>query len=306
MRVFVTGASGWIGSALVPDLIGAGHRVVGLARSDTAASALTAAGAEVVRGDLDDVELLGRAAADADGVVHLAFKHDVAFAGDFPAAAGADRRVIEVIGDALTGSDRPFVIASGVLGLAPGRTATEADGLDSEADGPSLGGPEARRANAQLTVALASRRVRSSVVRLPPTCHGDGDSGFMAILVGVARAKGVSGYVGDGASRWPATHVLDAGHAFRLALEAAPAGSTLHAVAEEGVATRDIAEAIGRHLGIPAVSVAPEDAVAHFGFLGALLGVDSPASSEATRALLDWHPAHPGLLADLDQGHYFT
>ena len=305
MRVFVTGASGWIGSAVVPELIGAGHQVVGLARSDASAAALAAAGAEVQRGALDDLESLRSAAAASDGVIHLAFKHDIAFSGDFDGAANADRRAVETVGAALAGSDRPFVIASGTLGIAPGRVATERDGQSPDPAMLALGGPAIRSGTAQLTLALASQGVRSSVMRLPPTVHGDGDNGFVATLVGIARAKGVSGYIGDGSSRWPAVHRLDAARLFRLALEKAPAGSTLHAVADEGVPVRTIAAVIGRHLDLPVVAISPEDAGAHFGFLAAFLGVDSPASSALTRALLEWQPTHPGLIDDLDQGHYF-
>jgi nucleoside-diphosphate-sugar epimerase len=306
MRVFVTGASGWIGSALVPELIGAGHQVIGLARSEASADALTAAGAEVQRGTLDDLDALRSAAAASDGVIHLAFKHDIAFTGDFQGAADADRRAVEAFGQALEGSDRPFLIASGVLGLAPGRMANEEDGRGTDAAVAPLGaGPQTRMGTAQVTLALATRGVRSSVVRLPPTCHGDGDNGFMAILAGIAGQKGVSGYLGDGSSRWPATHRLDVAHLFLLALEKAPAGSVLHAVAEEGVPIRSVAEVIGRHLDLPVVAIAPEDAGEHFGFLAAFIGADSPASSVQTRELLEWQPAHPGLIDDLDQGHYF-
>lgn len=306
MRVFVTGASGWIGSAVVPALIGAGHQVGGLARSDASAAALAAAGAAVQRGTLDDLDRLRRAAAASDGVIHLAFKHDIAFSGDYQGAADADRRAVETFGAALAGSDRPFVIASGTLGLAPGRVATERDGHRPDpAFAARGGGPQTRLATAELTLSLASRGVRSSVLRLPPTCHGDGDHGFVARLVGIARDKGVSGYIGDGSNRWPAVHQLDAAHLFRLALEQAPAGSTLHAVADEGVPIRAIAEVIGRQLDLPVVAISPEDAGQHFGFLAGLLAADSPASSALTRALLGWQPTHPGLIDDLDQGHYF-
>jgi nucleoside-diphosphate-sugar epimerase len=306
MRIFVTGASGWIGSAVVPQLIDAGHRVIGLARSEDSADALIAAGAEVQRGSLDDLDSLGAAARASDGVIHLAFKHDLAFTGDFLGAATADRHCVETFGEALAGSNRPLVIASGTLGVAPGRLATELDGHD---DDPSLAafgqGPSARRATAEYVLSLASRGVRSSVMRLPPTNHGDGDNGFVATLVAIARDKGVSGYIGDGSNRWPAVHRLDSAHLFRLAVEEAPAGSTLHAVADEGVAIRDVAEVIGRHLDVPVVSVSKEDAGEHFSWLASFVGADSPASSTLTRELLGWQPVQPGLIDDLDQGHYF-
>jgi nucleoside-diphosphate-sugar epimerase len=306
MRVFVTGASGWIGSAVVPELIGAGHQVTGLARSDASAAALTAAGAQVHLGTLDDLDSLRDAAAASDGVIHLAFKHDLAFTGGFRAAADADRRAVEIFGDALAGSDRPFVIASGTLMLAPGRLATERDGHGFDpAQADMSSGPQIRGATAELALSLASRGVRSSVVRLPPTNHGDGDHGFMATIVGIARDKGVSGYIGDGSNRWPAVHRLDSAHLFRLALENAPAGSTLHAVADEGVPIRDIAEVIGRHLNRPVVAISPQDAAGHFTWLADFLAVDSPASSTLTRELMDWQPTQPGLIDDLDQGHYF-
>jgi nucleoside-diphosphate-sugar epimerase len=306
MRIFVTGASGWIGSAVVPELIGAGHQVVGLARSDAAAAALAAAGAEVLRGTIDDLDSLRRAAAASDGVIHLAFKHDIAFSGGFQDAADADRRAVETFGEALAGSDRAFVIASGVAGLAPGRVATERDGRGPASEAAHLsGGPQTRQGTAQLTLSLATQGVRSSVVRLSPTVHGEGDHGFMATIVGIARAKGASGYIGDGTNRWPAVHRLDAAHLFRLALEQAPAGSVLHAVADEGVPIRAIAGVVGRHLDLPVVAISPEDAGEHFGWLGGFLAIDSPVSSALTRELLGWQPTHPGLLADLDQGHYF-
>jgi nucleoside-diphosphate-sugar epimerase len=303
MRVFVTGASGWIGSAVVPELIGAGHQVAGLARSDASAAALAAAGAQVHRGALDDLGSLRAAAAASDGVIHLAFKHEIAFSGDFQGAADADRRAVETLGQELAGSDRPFVIASGLLGLTPGRVATERDGHDRDA--AVGGGPQTRLGTAQLTLSLASRGVRSSVVRLPPTCHGDGDNGFMATLVGIARGKGVSGYIGDGSNRWPAVHRLDAAHLFRLALENAPAGSALHAVGDEGVPIRDVAQVIGRHLNLPVAAISPEDAGEHFTWLASFIGMDSPASAALTRELLGWQPVNPGLIDDLDKGHYF-
>jgi nucleoside-diphosphate-sugar epimerase len=309
MRVFVTGASGWIGSAVVPELLDGGHQVTGLARSDASAAALTAAGVQVQRGTLDDLDSLREAAAASDGVIHLAFKHDLAFTGNFEGAADADRRAVETFADVLAGSGRPLVIASGTLGVAPGRVATERDG-HGEPD-PAVAaiagpGPLTRHATAEFVLSLASRGVRSSVMRLPPTNHGDGDNGFMAAIVGIARDKGVSGYIGDGANRWPAVHRLDSAHLFRLALENAPAGSTLHAVADEGVPIRDIADVIGRHLEVPVVSISPEDAAGHFTWLAHFIGLDSPASSTLTRELLDWHPTQPGLIADLDKGHYFS
>ncbi len=305
MRVFVTGGSGWIGSAVVPELIGAGHEVIGLARSDASAAALTAAGAQVQRGTIDDLDILRSAAAASDGVIHLAFKHDIAFSGGFEAAADANRRAVETFGEALAGSGRPFVIASGTLMLAPGRVATERDGRDPGAAAHLSGGPRTRATTDLLMFSLASRGVRSSVLRLPPTVHGDGDHGFMATLVGIARDKGVSGYIGDGSNRWPAVHRLDAAHLFRLAAGQAPPGSVLHAVAEEGVPIRDIAEVIGRHLNLPVVSVPPEQAGEHFRWLAPFVGVDAPASSALTRQLLGWQPAQHGLLDDLGKGHYF-
>ncbi|MES4893148.1 SDR family oxidoreductase [Streptomyces sp. NPDC096012] len=300
MRIFVTGASGWIGSAVVPELIGAGHQVVGLARSDTSAAALTAAGAEAVRGTLDDLALLRDTAGASDGVIHLAFKHDIAFGGDFRGAAEADRRAVDTFGEALAGSGRPFVLASGLAGLAPGQVATER--VMPVVDGSPL---SIRAATAEAVLALAARGVRSSVVRLSPTCHGEGDQGFMATLVAIARDRGVSGHVGDGANRWPAVHRLDAARLFRLAVEKAPAGAVLHGVAEEGVALRDVAEVIGRHLDVPVASVPPEAAGEHFTWLSAFVGLDVQASSVLTRELLGWEPTGPGLLADLDEGHYF-
>ena len=305
MRVFITGASGWIGSAVVAELLDHGHRVTGLARSDASAAALATAGAEVHRGDLDDLDVLRAAAAASDAVIHLAFKHDIAFSGDFQGAVDADRGAIEALGEALVGSDRPFVIASGLLGLAPGHLATERDGHGGDAAAAPTGGAPTRPANAEWVRSLASRGVRSSVVRLAPTVHGDGDHGFVATLVDIARASGVSGYIGDGSSRWPAVHVLDAATLFRLAVEQAPAGSTLHGSAEEGVATGEIAEAIGRQLELPVVAIAPDEAAGHFTWLAALLAADSPASSALTRTLLGWQPTRVGLIEDLDHGHYF-
>ncbi len=306
MRIFVTGASGWIGSAVVPELIDAGHEVVGLARSDASAAALTGAGAEVQHGTLDDLHVLRKAADDSDGVIHLAFKHELAFSGDFQGAADADRSAVEAIGETLAGSDRPFAIASGILGLVPGQPASERDGHTLDPAAAAFGaGPQTRHATAELVLSLAPSGVRSSIVRLAPTVHGNGDTGFVATLVEIARAQGVSGYIGDGANRWPAIHRFDAARLFRLAIENAPAGSTLHAIADEGVPVRDIAAVIGKHLDVAVVAVTPADAAAHFTWLSGFLAVDSPASNALTRELLEWQPTRPGLLADIDEGHYF-
>ena len=304
MRVFITGASGWIGSAVVPELIAAGHQVIGLARSDASADALMAAGAEVRRGTIDDLDTLRGAARSSDGVIHLAFKHDLAFSGGFQDAADADRRAIETFGEALADSDRPFVIASGTAGITLGKVGTERDG-HGQVPAYLTGGPRTRRESAELTLSFASRGVRSSIVRLAPTVHGDGDHGFMATLVGIARDKGVSGFIGDGSNRWPAVHRFDAAHLVCLALDKAPAGSTLHAVADEGLPIRDIAKVIGRHLGVRVAGIAPEKAAEHFSWLAAFLALDTPASSTLTRELMGWQPANLGLIEDLDLGHYF-
>jgi len=307
MKVFVTGASGWIGRAVVPELLGAGHHVVGLARSDEAASALVAAGAAVLRGTVDDLDILRDGAQESDGVIHLAFKHDIAFSGDFQGATDADRRAIDTFGDALAATGRPLVIASGLLGLTPGHIVTEDDGHGGDPSTThAVGSPSPRLVNAETTLGFASRGVRSSIVRLAPTVHGAGDNGFMATVVAIARATGVSGYIGDGSNRWPAVHRFDAAQLFRLALENAPAGTTLHATGEEGVALRDVAEVIGRHLNVPVVSIAPEDAAAHFTWLASFLALDSPASNVKTRELMAWTPTHPGLLEDLDGDSYYS
>jgi nucleoside-diphosphate-sugar epimerase len=305
MKIFVTGASGWIGSAVVPELLDAGHDVVGLARSDASADKLTAAGVAVFRGDLDDPDTLAKAANESDGVIHLAFQHEIAFGeGNFAAAGAADRRAVEAMGAALAGSDRPFVLASGVAGIAPGRPVTEDDGL---VPGAVMRGapPGVRQATALLALSLRGIGVRSSVLRLAPTVHGDGDKGFIATYVGVAREKGVSGYVGDGAHRWPAVHRSDAARLARLAVEAAPAGTVLHAVADEGVPFRDIAEAIGRGVGVPTAAIVPEDALSHFGPLGLFAGMDFPATAAITKELVGWTPTGPTLIEDLDEGQYF-
>lgn len=299
MRVFVTGASGHLGSAVVPELLEAGHQVVGLARSDKSAAALTAAGAEVHRGDLDDHDGLAVAAAAADGVIHLAFKHDAMFAGDFDGAVAADLRAINTLGNALAGTGKPLVATSGTALFAFAGlqgVLTEADVLDA--------GPRIDAENA--VVALAERGIRSSVVRLTPTVHSSLDhNGFIPTFISVARSKGVSAYVGDGANRWPAVHTLDAARLYRLALESAPARSRLHAVDDEGITFRQIAEGIGRGLNLPVVSIPPTQAEAHFGFLSAHAQADNPSSSTLTRDLLGWTPVQPGLVDDLGQGHYF-
>ena len=300
MRVFVTGASGHIGSAVVPELLGAGHEVTGLARSEASAAALAAAGAKVQRGDLDDLATVRDAAAASDGVIHLAFKHDAMFSGDVAGALEANRLAIETIGDAVAGSGKPFLIASGTLMLAFAgldHTGTEADALET-----------GLRVDAEnYVVALAERGVRSSVLRLPPTVHSALDHhGFIPAMIGFARAKGVSPYVGDGSNRWPAGHTLDVAHLYRLALESAPAGSRLHAVGDEGIPFREIAEAIGRQLNLPVTSIPAEEAEAHFGYLAAFVQLDNPTSSAWTRQLLDWQPTHPGLIEDLAEGHYFS
>ena len=294
MRVFVTGATGFIGSAVVPELIEAGHQVVGLARSDEAAASLTAARAEVHRGTLDDLDSLRSGAAAADGVIHLAYVHDFS---DIAAAGVTDLRAVETIGTALDGSGKPFVVTSGTLIVAPGRPATEEDA-------PAPGTHRTAAENA--AIELAERGVRSSVVRLAPSVHGPGDHGFVPRLIAIARDKGVSAFIGDGANRWPAVHRLDAARLFRLALEAAPAGSRLHGAGEEGVSFRDIASVIGRHLNLPVVSVSREEADAHFGWLAAFASLDGPASSTLTQKLLGWHPVQAALIPDLEAGHYFA
>jgi nucleoside-diphosphate-sugar epimerase len=300
MRVFITGASGHIGSALVPELQRAGHQVIGLARSDESAAKLTAAGAEVRRGTLDDVDIIAKEAADADGVISLAYRSDLMRAGDAAGVIAANLKVIEAVGGALEGTGKPFVTPVGTLvlwsGGITGRAGTEDDIVH--------GGPLAETENA--AAALAQRGVRASVVRLAPVVHSAADTkGFTPALIAIARQHGAAAYVGDGANRWPAVHTLDAARLFRLALESAPAGARLHGVADEGVPFREFAAAIGRNLGLPAVSIAPEDAAGHFGFLALFTAADNPASAALTRRRLGWTPTQPGLLADLDAGHYF-
>ena len=300
MRVFVTGASGWIGSAVVAELLAADHQVVGLARSEASAQALDAAGVQVRRGDIGDLDVLRAGAADSDAVVHLAFRHDIAFAGDFETAVSSDRAAIEALGDALAGTDRPLAVASGVAGLKPGAVATERDMAEP------FPGPGARVLNERAALALSDRGVRSLSVRFAPTVHGEGDHGFIAAVVAADRSAGTAAYIGEGVSRWPAVHRSDAARLVRLGIEGAPAGSVLHAVGEEGVAIRDVAEAIGRGTGLPVTSITPEQAADQFGFLAGFLAMDMPVSSTLTRDLLSWQPTGPGLVEDLDKGHYFT
>jgi nucleoside-diphosphate-sugar epimerase len=294
MRVFVTGASGWIGSAVLPELISAGHQVLGLARSDDSARAVVGLGAEVLRGDLTDTAVLRAGARDSDGVIHLAYLHGRA---GIEAAARADAAAVETFADSLAGSGKPMLI-SGATMAVPGRSATERDELI--AAGPIA----ARIRNMRAALAAAERDVRACLVMLPRSVHGEGERhGFIPQLIALARAKGVVGYIGDGATRWPAVHVLDAARLYRLAIERAPAGAVLNAVGDEGVPVREIAEAIGRHLNSPAKSVPAGE---YAGMLTPLLSTDMPASSAITQELLGWRPTRPGLLEDIEQGHYFT
>jgi nucleoside-diphosphate-sugar epimerase len=295
MRAFVTGATGFVGSAVTRELLDAGHEVVGLARSDRSVEALKAAGAEVHRGDLTDLDSLRRGAEGADGVAHLAFIHDFT---NLTASGEADLTAIEAIGEVLEGTGKPFVVTSGLL-TAPGRLGTEEDPADP--DSPA----KHRHASEFATLALAERGVRSSVLRLPPSVHGEGDIGFVPMFIGRARDKGVSAMVGDGSNHWAAVHRLDAARLFRLALEAAPAGVRLHAIGDEGVPFHEIAETIGRGLDVPVASVAPEKATDHFGWLGRFAAIDMRASAARTRELLGWRPEHPALIPDLEAGHYF-
>ncbi len=299
MHVFVTGASGHLGSAVVPELLAGGHRVTGLARSDRAAGIIARSGAMVRRGTLDDTAGLEEAAREADGVIHLAFRHDLMGQGDYVGALDEDLSAIEAMATGLRGSGKPLVIAAGTIPLASAgsRILTEAD---TAPDGPRIDAEN-------LVMSYAEHGVRAAAVRLPPIVHSDLDQvGFVPTLIGLARERGRSGFVGDGSNRWPAVHTVDAARLFRLALESAPAGSRLHAVAEEGVAFRLVAEAIARGLDVPAAEISPEDREAQFSFLAGLVSVDNPTSSQHTRASLGWEPQHPSLLEDLATGHYFT
>jgi nucleoside-diphosphate-sugar epimerase len=296
MRVFVTGASGWVGSAVVRELLDSGHQVLGLARSDEGAAKVKAAGAEVHRGDLNDLDSLRTGAAASDGVIHTAYDH--AFT-DYAAAAALDRQAIEALGEGLAGSNRPLIITEGVQRNAPGQVGTE----DSVPPPGSFGWP--RFASEEAAVSFVDRGVRVAVVRFPPTVHGRGDHGFVSILINIARTKGVSAYPGGGSNRWPAVHRLDAARLHCLALQSAPAGARLNGVADEGVPVREIAEVIGRHLGVPVQPISPEKAQEHFGFIGLLFAQDLPASSIKTQKLLGWRPVQPGLIQDLEAGHYF-
>ena len=292
MRIFVTGASGWIGSAVVPELIGAGHHVLGLARSDASASAVADLGAEVLRGDLNDTNSLQTGTLESDGVIHLAF----VVPSVSEAATRTDARAIETFLAGLAGTGKPLVISGATL-VTPGRPATERDPLI--AAGPIA----ARITTMQVALAAADRGVRSCLVMLPRSVHGRGDRhGFVPQLIARARKEGVSGYIGDGTSRWPAVHLKDAASLYRLAIEQAPAGAVLNAVGDEGVSVREIAEAIGRHLNLPARSLPAEE---FGGMLVHLLSTDMPASSTITQELLGWKPAHPSLLQDIEAGHYF-
>ena len=296
MRIFVTGATGFIGSAVVQELIKAGHQVLGLARSNVAAKSLAAAGAQVLRGDLEDLDSLRSGAAASDGVIHTGFIHDFS---KFKAVCEIDRRAIEALGSELAGSDRPLIVTSGTALVTPGRLATEEDASTSTSnDFPRVASEEAARS-------VAERGVHISVVRLSPSVHGDGDHGFVPTLINTAREKRVSAYVGEGLNRWTAVHRLDAAHLYRRAFEKGSARARYHGVDEDGIAFREIAKVIGKHLNIPVVSKSPDEAASHFGWFAHFAGLDCPASSKLTRERLGWRPVQPSLLSDLERGSYF-
>jgi nucleoside-diphosphate-sugar epimerase len=295
MRVFVTGASGWIGSATVDELLAAGHEVTGLARSDASAAALQAKGVLVRRGDLDDLVSIREGAQAAEAVIHLANKHDFT---NMAASSAAERAAVQTIGDALAGTGRPFLLASGVAGLALGRPVTEHDASPFH-------GPQSMRGGSEnLALEFVDRGVHTVSLRFSPTVHGARDHGFIAVIAAVAREKGVSGYPGDGTNRWAAVHRSDAARLVALGLEKAPAGSRLHAVAEEGVPAREIAEAIGRAFSLPVASIAPDDVQGHFGWIGMFFSMDLTATSTVTQELLGWAPTGPALIEDIDAGAY--
>lgn len=301
MHVFVTGATGFVGSAVVRELLSAGHTVLGLARTDAGAAALVAAGAKVHRGSLEDVESLRRGATAADGVIHTAFIHDFS---KFQANCEIDRRAIEALGTALAGTDRPLIVTSGTA-IAAGGTASAAAGQLATEDSVPASSTNPRIASEEAAAALRKRGIRASIVRLPPSVHGDGDHGFVPHLINVARDKGVAAYVGKGLNRWPAAHRLDVAVLYRLVLEQGATEARYHGNAEEGVPFAEIAKVIGRRLNVPVVSKSPEQAAEHFGWFARFAAIDNPTSSRHTRELLGWQPQGPGLLADIDQPGYF-
>jgi len=304
MRVFVTGASGHIACAVIPELLNNGHQVVGLARSDASAEAIAAIGAEVRRGDLDDLDGLKQAAVDADGVIHLAFKHEAMRTGDFMGAVESDQAAIRAIGETLIGTDKPFVTTGGTLMLAMGGVTGPGGRVGTE-DDHIPGGPRVDAEN--YVIGLAGQGVRSSVIRLSPMVHSDLDHhGFTHALIGFARDNGVAAYTGDGSNRWPAANTYDIGVLYRLALEKAPAGSTLHGVGETGIPRKVIAETIAGKLGVETKSITDEEAPQYLGFLAGFAGLDNPTSNDKTREVLGWEPTHPGWVQDVETGHYFA